>query len=222
MEKNYHARCLKTSGWSGSVWTGGFSLDQSPHTEGGNTRKKGSKRQNPSEMSHSLSEIMFFGQMEPQWNSKAHEEKNSPPTVEHGGGSIRLGGCFAASGTGGRECIKGWNQKIRGVLEGNVWPNYRKLGLRWRSWVFEQNNNPKQTSSRTMERLTRKRRTVLNWTAMSPDLNLIKNLCRAEIYQWNESCKLQGAWDAWRWKTDRIPNITDRCQQLCLRYILFQ
>ena len=37
----------------------------------------------------------------------AFEEKNLLPTVKHGGGSIMVWGCFAASGTGKRAHIEG-------------------------------------------------------------------------------------------------------------------
>ena len=44
-------------------------------------------------------------------------------------------GCCAASGTGCLECV-------HGILERNVRPSVRKLGLRRRSWVLQQDNVP--------------------------------------------------------------------------------
>ena len=53
-----------------------------------------------------------------------------------------------------------------------------------------QDNNPKQTSNSTKEWLKRKIWTVLNWPAMSPDLNPIENLQeeRAEICHFKKEC----------------------------------
>lgn len=36
----------------------------------------------------------------------AYEEKSARPTVKHGGGSVMLWACFAASGTEGIQCVK--------------------------------------------------------------------------------------------------------------------
>lgn len=109
---------------------------------------------------------------------EAHKEKNTLPTVKHGGGSIMLWGCFAASGTGGLDRITGImkSEDYQGILERNVLPSVRTLGLRRRSWVLQQDKDPKHTSKSTQEWLKRNKWTVLNWPAMSPDLNPIENL----------------------------------------------
>ena len=39
--------------------------------------------------------------------NEAFEEKNTFPTVKHGGGSVMFCGCCAASGTGYLECVHG-------------------------------------------------------------------------------------------------------------------
>ena len=72
-------------------------------------------------------------------------------------------GYCAASGTGCLECVHGFIKSgdSQGILEHSVQPSVRKLGLRRRSWVLEQNNVPKHTSKSTQEWFEPKRWTVL-------------------------------------------------------------
>ncbi|KAK3523448.1 hypothetical protein QTP86_033613 [Hemibagrus guttatus] len=57
--------------------------------------------------------------------NEAYKEKNTLPTVKHGGGSIMLCGCFAASGTGGLDRITGImkSENYQEILERNVLPS---------------------------------------------------------------------------------------------------
>ena len=56
-----------------------------------------------------------------------------------------LWGCCAASGTGCLECVHGIMKSgdYQGILKRNVQPSVRKLSLRRRSWVLQQDNDPK-------------------------------------------------------------------------------
>lgn len=89
-----------------------------------------------------------------------------------------LWGCFAASGTGGLDHITGImkSENYQEILERNVLPSVKKLGLSRRSWVPQQDKDPKHTSKSMQEWLKKKKWTVLKWPAMSPDLNPTENL----------------------------------------------
>ena len=79
-----------------------------------------------------------------KWN-EAFKEKKTVPTVKHGGGSHMFLSCFAASGTGCLDCVHGImkSEDYQRILERNVGPSVRKLGLHQRSWVFQRGQWPK-------------------------------------------------------------------------------
>ena len=72
-------------------------------------------------------------------------------------------GCCAASGTGCLECVHCIMKSgdYQGILDRNVQPSVRELGLRRRSWVLQQDNDPKHTSQSTQEWFKTKRWIVL-------------------------------------------------------------
>ena len=78
-------------------------------------------------------------------------------------------GCFSASGTSCLDCVHGImkSEDYQRILECNVGPSVRKLGLRQR--VFQRDNDPKHTSKSTQKWFKAKRWRVLKWPAMSPD-----------------------------------------------------
>ena len=92
--------------------------------------------------------------------NEAYQEKNTVSTVNHGGGSVMFWGCFAASATRCLESVKGTMkpQDYQDILERNLLPSVRKLGLSRRSLVFQLDYDPKYTVKNTQEWLRAK-----NW-----------------------------------------------------------
>ncbi len=82
----------------------------------------------------------------------AFHKKNIIPTVKHGGGSVMFWGCFAASGPGRLAIIDGtMNSALyQKILKDNVRPSVYDLKLK-RTWVMQQDNDPKHTRKSTSE-----------------------------------------------------------------------
>ncbi len=80
----------------------------------------------------------------------AFHKKNIIPTVKHGGGSVMVWGCFAASGPGWLAIIDGtMNSALyQKILKENVRPSVCDLKLK-HTWVMQQDNDPKHTSKST-------------------------------------------------------------------------
>ncbi|KAK3561379.1 hypothetical protein QTP86_033119 [Hemibagrus guttatus] len=110
-------------------------------------------------------------------SNSAFQKKNIIPTVKYGGGSVMVWGCFAASGPGRLAVINGtMNSAVyQKILKENVWPSVCDLKLK-RSWVLQQDNDPKHTSKSTSEWLKKNKMKTLEWPSQSPDLNPIEML----------------------------------------------
>ncbi|KAK3508771.1 hypothetical protein QTP70_006025 [Hemibagrus guttatus] len=110
-------------------------------------------------------------------NNTAFQKKNIIPTVKYGGGSVMVWGCFAASGLGRLAAINGtMNSAVyQKILKENVRPSVCDLKLK-RTWVLQQDNDPKHTSKSTSEWLKKNKMKTLEWPSQSPDLNPIEML----------------------------------------------
>ena len=98
--------------------------------------------------------------------------KNTTPTVKHGGGSIMLWGFFAAGGTGALHKIDDIMREeyCVDILKQHLKTSVRKLKL-GRKWVFQMDNDLKQTSKVVAKWLKDNEVKVLEWPSQSPDLN---------------------------------------------------
>ncbi|KAK3559140.1 hypothetical protein QTP86_005021 [Hemibagrus guttatus] len=105
------------------------------------------------------------------------QKKNITPTVKYGGGSVMVWGCSAASGPGRLAVINGsMNSAVyQKILKENVRPSVCDLKLK-RTWVLQQDNDPKNTSKSTSEWLKKNKMKTLEWPSQSPDLNPIEML----------------------------------------------
>ncbi|KAI4898620.1 hypothetical protein NFI96_006400 [Prochilodus magdalenae] len=85
-------------------------------------------------------------------SNTAFQKKNIIPTVKYGGGSVMVWDCFAASGPGRLAVINGtMNAAVyQKILKGNVRPSVCDLKLK-RTYVLQQDNDPKHTSKFTSE-----------------------------------------------------------------------
>ncbi|KAK3542764.1 hypothetical protein QTP70_002764 [Hemibagrus guttatus] len=110
-------------------------------------------------------------------SNTAFQKKNITPTVKYGGGSVMVWGCFAASGPGRLAVINGtMNSAVyQKILTENVRPSVCDLKLK-RTWVLQQDNDPKHTSKSTSEWLKKNKMKTLEWPNQSPDLNPIEML----------------------------------------------
>ncbi|KAK3568595.1 hypothetical protein QTP86_010208 [Hemibagrus guttatus] len=85
-------------------------------------------------------------------SNTAFQKKIIIPTVKYGGGSVMVWGCSAASGPGRLAVINGtMNSAVyQKILKENVRPSVCDLKLK-RTWVLQQDNDPKHTSKSTSE-----------------------------------------------------------------------
>lgn len=127
------------------------------------------------------SKFEIFGAKKPPkiWRSanEAFNDKCVVKTVKHGGGSVMVWGCMAASGVGNLVFIESTMKKedYLSILRHNVAPSVEKLCLA-ENWIFQQDNDPKHSSKLVKEWLLYRTPKTLDHPPQSPDLNPIEHL----------------------------------------------
>ena len=104
------------------------------------------------------------------------DPKYQLPTVKHGGGNTMFWGCF------NRDCV-GPIHLIDGKMDKNMYKDIIKDFMlphakdkMPRGWIFQQDNDPKHTSTLVKDFFKTKKIRLMEWSSQSPDLNHIENL----------------------------------------------
>ncbi|GBB84788.1 hypothetical protein RclHR1_11360002 [Rhizophagus clarus] len=106
------------------------------------------------------------------------QDAHVKPTVKFGGGSIFVWGCFTSSGVGYLVRMEGGldAELYCKILEEDLMGTLHYYDLDTNDIIFQQDNDPKHTATRTKQWFEDNEIEVLSWPPQSPDLNPIEHL----------------------------------------------
>ncbi|CAJ0940981.1 unnamed protein product [Ranitomeya imitator] len=96
--------------------------------------------------------------------NKAYDERNTIPTVKHGGGLVMFWGYVSYKGTGNLFKVEGKMNAARyqQVLEANLHSSAQKLRM-GHTWTYQHDNDPKHKAKSTCHWLQQNKVKVLEW-----------------------------------------------------------
>lgn len=165
------------------------------------------------------SKINMFGSDGKQYVRRPINKEFCPlytkKTVKHGGGNIKVWGCFSYSGVGPLYWIKEIMDQhiyVDDILQ-NIMLPYSEDNMPLKM-VFMQDNDPKHTSRKAKSFFEAHQINVLPWPAQSPDLNPIEHLWKdlKVAVSLKKPTNKQQLWLAAKGAWESIP--VERCQQL--------
>ncbi|CAF1412664.1 unnamed protein product [Rotaria magnacalcarata] len=113
------------------------------------------------------------------WRTSKEEfnPKCTVPTVKHGGGNVKVWGCFAWNGVGNLFFIDDnmTGEMHKNILAENLFQSSKKLKL-GPDTVFQHDNDPKHTSRIVKNWFDKHRVKRLIWPPFSSDMNPIEHL----------------------------------------------
>jgi transposase len=139
-------------------------------------------------------------------------------TVKFGGGSLMMWGCMAAQGVGYACRIDGRMDSALycNILDDEFMQTLEYYGLDRENIVFQQDNDPKHTSSIARRWFLENEIELLEWPSQSPDLNPIEHLWEHLKRQLNsyetEAAGMHELWERVQVEWDKIP--VDVCMNL--------
>ena len=154
---------------------------------------------------------------------KRYDARYQLPTVKHGGGNVRVWGCFSRDMIGPIHHIEGiMDQTVYLDIIKNVMLPHSKQKMP-RGWILQQDNDPKHRAASVKKFFASSKIRVMEWPSQSPDLNPIEHLWehvdrnlpkvkpknKAELFQNIRNCWSQIPIDVLIKLVDSMP---DRCR----------